>query len=116
MSMFMDIKMWGSIRMASKSGAMDMVFHGSIEKRGLASASELSRTVRTKSSYPDMGVCEMKPLTGVGSGDRPCGSADGIPFGGDCSKNGGVVVAGKLRLGFSSGVGFWSCMGCEIDG
>lgn len=34
----------------------------------------------------------MKPLRGVGSGDRTAGIVEGIPLGGDCSKKGGVVV------------------------
>ena len=67
------------------------MFHGSIRNRGLESSDWLC-TVATKSSYPDIGVCEINPLTGVGRGDMIVGIV-AIPVGGDCSKNGGVVVA-----------------------
>ena len=84
--------------------------------RGLAS-SEWFCTVPTKSSYPDMGVCEMNPLTGVGIGESTVGMAAGSPLGGDCSKNGGVVVVMGRCRGLSSGGGFCSCWtGCEMDG
>lgn len=57
----------------------------------------------------------MNPLIGVGSGDKTPGSVACIPFVGDCSKNGGVVEI-LTCMGFSSGVGFWSWTGCEMDG
>jgi hypothetical protein len=34
---------------------------------------------------------------------------------GECSKNGGVVETDTF-MGFSSGVGFWSCIGWDTDG
>lgn len=60
--------------------------------KGLVSGSDAPPD-RTKSSYPDIGVEVMNPLTmlpGVGNGERSVGGC-GIVFGGDWSKNGGVV-------------------------
>jgi hypothetical protein len=91
MSMFIDIRSEGSIRIGSKSAPIDIPTHGSI-MNGLASGSDCPPD-RTKSSYPDMGVDVMNPLTicpGVGSGERTVGRC-GIEFEGDWSKNGGVA-------------------------
>jgi hypothetical protein len=59
--------------------------------KGLVSGSDRPPD-RTKSSYPDMGVEVMNPLTmlpGVGNGERSVGGC-GIVCGGDWSKKGGV--------------------------
>jgi hypothetical protein len=104
----------GSIIIGSNSWPIDIFAHGSIMNLGLVLFSELSRAVLAKSSYPDMGVCDTNPLTGVGSGDRAVGSVDGMPFVGDWSKKEGDVVEIGMLSGFSSGVG--RCMGCDTDG
>jgi hypothetical protein len=51
-----------------------------------------------------MGVCEINPLTGVGSGDRTVGSVTGKVLVGDGSKKEGGVVEIVILSGFSSGV------------
>lgn len=55
-----------------------------------------SRTVLTKSSYPDIGVEDTNPLmlvTGVGSGDMRLGACGNV-LTGDWAKNGGVFERG----------------------
>lgn len=117
MSMPIDIISDGSSLMGSKPVSMGMLCHGSIMNCGL-SLSPWSRTVRTKSSYPDMGVEETKlfmPVTGVGNGERREGAWESACEG-DWSKNGGVLVSGRWRA-FSSGLMCdGGCTDWEIDG